>query len=332
MSRIRTIKPEFWTSEQVVECSTTARLLFIGIWNFADDRGVLPASIRQLKMLVFPGDDFTVGHMTGFVKELVSQGLLAEFEGDDGREYWAVTGWKHQKIEKPNYKYPAPPAEFSDQSPNNRRPVADKSPTPRPRIGREGKGKERKGKDLRVIGAISEIADPAPVIVASPTAPPDAPPIPAIGTSEPPAPAIPAIPKRAGPAETTGTRLPADWVLPADWEAWSLAEQPTWTAPYCRRIADSFRDYWIGMPGARGRKSNWLATWRNWVRREGQMKPAITGGKSYVTARGGTAYVPAAVSAVQGNLAILAQYGMTAGDGPPTGSTLEGEFSHACTG
>ena len=42
MARIRTIKPEFWTSEQVVDCSPTARLLFIGLWNFCDDGGVHP--------------------------------------------------------------------------------------------------------------------------------------------------------------------------------------------------------------------------------------------------------------------------------------------------
>jgi len=28
-----------------------------------------------------------------------------------------------------------------------------------------------------------------------------------------------------------------------------------------------FRDYWISVPDAKGRKKNWDATWRNWVRR-----------------------------------------------------------------
>ena len=39
MARIRSIKPEFWTAEQVMECSPMARLLFIGMWNFCDDGG-----------------------------------------------------------------------------------------------------------------------------------------------------------------------------------------------------------------------------------------------------------------------------------------------------
>ena len=59
MARIRTIKPEFWTSEQVMECSPLARLLFIGVWNFCDDAGNHPMSAKTLKALVFPGDDIT---------------------------------------------------------------------------------------------------------------------------------------------------------------------------------------------------------------------------------------------------------------------------------
>jgi hypothetical protein len=45
MARIRTIKPEFWTDEKVVECSFEARLMFIGMFNFADDKGNLVRSL-----------------------------------------------------------------------------------------------------------------------------------------------------------------------------------------------------------------------------------------------------------------------------------------------
>ena len=30
---------------------------------------------------------------------------------------------------------------------------------------------------------------------------------------------------------------------------------------------DRFRDYWAAQPGAKGRKTDWAATWRNWARR-----------------------------------------------------------------
>lgn len=59
MARIRTIKPEFWTSEQVMNCSRDARLLFIGLWNFCDDYGRHPANSKQLKALIFPDDNLS---------------------------------------------------------------------------------------------------------------------------------------------------------------------------------------------------------------------------------------------------------------------------------
>ena len=30
---------------------------------------------------------------------------------------------------------------------------------------------------------------------------------------------------------------------------------------------ERFRDYWTAQPGAKGRKTDWAATWRNWARR-----------------------------------------------------------------
>ncbi|MEF8755957.1 MAG: hypothetical protein V5B60_18825 [Accumulibacter sp.] len=114
MARIRTIKPEFWTSEQVMELSPLARLAFIGLWNFCDDRGVHPASPKTLKAEVFPADDVTAAQVEQWVAEMVKQGLLLEFSAD-GRNWWSVTGWHHQLINRPSTYFPqltlAKPAE-----------------------------------------------------------------------------------------------------------------------------------------------------------------------------------------------------------------------------
>ena len=56
MARIRTIKPEFWTDKKIIRLSRDARLFFIGLWNFADDNGVLEADPLQLKAWIFPVD------------------------------------------------------------------------------------------------------------------------------------------------------------------------------------------------------------------------------------------------------------------------------------
>lgn len=59
-----------------------------------------------------------------------------------------------------------------------------------------------------------------------------------------------------------GTRLPDDWSPSDDDRAFATA-----LGVAVEREAASFRDYWTSKPGADGRKTNWSATWRNWVRR-----------------------------------------------------------------
>lgn len=166
MARIRSVKPEFFTSEQVVECSPTARLLFIGMWCFCDDRGVHPASLARLKMEVFPNDAFTSDQIQALINELLQRGLITTYQvGSEA--FWAIPTWrKHQKIEKPTYRYPAPPADqahakIDDQSTKEpakteatHRAVDEKSPKSRRAVGEvstpdrngmESNGVERKG-------------------------------------------------------------------------------------------------------------------------------------------------------------------------------------------
>lgn len=61
-----------------------------------------------------------------------------------------------------------------------------------------------------------------------------------------------------------GTRLAADWSLPDDWKKWAASERPDVDAT---REGQCFADYWHGVAGAKGRKADWEATWRNWIRR-----------------------------------------------------------------
>ena len=63
--------------------------------------------------------------------------------------------------------------------------------------------------------------------------------------------------------EDRATRLPADWTLPDDWRAWAEAERSD-IDPATE--AAKFRDHWRSQPGVKGRRTDWLATWRNWIR------------------------------------------------------------------
>lgn len=137
MARIRTTKPEFWTSEQVMECSPIARLLFIGMWNFCDDGGNHPASARTLKAEIFPSDDFTSTDVQRLLDELSSNSLIKLYTAQ-GKDFYHVTGWdKHQKIDRPTIKHPP----FSEELETTRRTLGEASPP-------EGKGREWNGKDL----------------------------------------------------------------------------------------------------------------------------------------------------------------------------------------
>lgn len=63
----------------------------------------------------------------------------------------------------------------------------------------------------------------------------------------------------------TGTRLPEDWKPSAEDVAYCKTERPELQPS---KVAQNFFDYWIAKPGKDGRKVDWSATWRSWVRKE----------------------------------------------------------------
>lgn len=107
MARIRTIKPDFWTDERVVELSPWARLLFIGLWNFADDDGRMVYSPKRIKMQIFPADSVECSEL---FDELRRDELVEVYEVD-GKEFLQITNFsKHQKIDRRSAsKHPPPP-------------------------------------------------------------------------------------------------------------------------------------------------------------------------------------------------------------------------------
>ena len=65
-------------------------------------------------------------------------------------------------------------------------------------------------------------------------------------------------------SKARGTRLPDGWLPDDDLIAWTKVNAP---AAANALELDRFRDYWTAQPGAKGRKTDWAATWRNWARR-----------------------------------------------------------------
>lgn len=76
------------------------------------------------------------------------------------------------------------------------------------------------------------------------------------------------------PAGARGTALPKDWRLPKPWGEWALQEFPHLTQAAIREMANEFADHWHANSNRReGKKADWFAAWRNWVRRDAR-RPA----------------------------------------------------------
>ena len=130
MSRIRTIKPEFFTSEDIVSLTPLARLFYVSLWCEADREGRLEWKPRTLKMRYLPGDDCDV---VSLGKELTDLGMVVIYEVG-GKQYAEIPTFKrHQVINNRESNSDIPPRK------------ADASLTRASRVkaeGKEGKGRE----------------------------------------------------------------------------------------------------------------------------------------------------------------------------------------------
>ena len=94
MARIRTIKPEFFTSSDIVCMSPLSRLFYVSLWCEADREGRLNWSVKTLKFRYFPADDCDVEEMAN---ELVKNGLIVIYEVD-GKQYAEIPTFKSHQV------------------------------------------------------------------------------------------------------------------------------------------------------------------------------------------------------------------------------------------
>ncbi|MCP3701054.1 MAG: hypothetical protein GY920_21555 [Aliivibrio sp.] len=130
MARIRTIKPEFFTSESVLSVSPLARLLFIGLWCEADREGRLKWKPKTLKFRYLPADSVNIEKLCD---ELESEGMICTY-CISGVDYCEIPGFSSHQVINNREKDSELPSRDSDAS------------TTRESGRKEGKeGKERKG-------------------------------------------------------------------------------------------------------------------------------------------------------------------------------------------
>ncbi len=219
MARIRTIKPEFFTSEDIVCLSPLARLFYVSLWCESDRAGRFEWKPKTFKLRYLPGDSCDVDMLA---QELFDAGLVILYEAN-GKTYAEIpTFEKHQVINNRESESTIPPRV-------NHASITRESGR---KEGMEGKG--RKGKDS---GEPSQSDD------SSPTSQPVVS-IPMVDGSEYPVTAeMIAEWSQAYPAVDVEQQL-------REMRAWSVANQANRKTP---RGVNSFIVRWLSKDQDRGR-------------------------------------------------------------------------------
>jgi hypothetical protein len=150
MARIRTVKPELWTSPGIVRLDPFARLLYIGSWNFADDHGLLPDDPERLRLQVLPADNIDANHL---VDTLCTSGHYVRVVAPNGDRLLSIPTFStHQRIDKRTAGKWGDPATWGTDSAQFPTGPAASPPIPTyPHPGMEGNGMD-----------LSSARDPAP--------------------------------------------------------------------------------------------------------------------------------------------------------------------------
>lgn len=234
MARARNIKPGFFKNYDLADCGPLCQVLFAGLWCLADREGRLEDKPRLIKAEVFPYYDCDIN------------GELTKLE----RLSFVRRYISHGKdiIEILNFK--------KHQSPHNTEKASEL-----------GSYEERD-----VVSPCFETIHETNEIVTVDSR--------KSNYGNPPDSLIPdsliadSLSRDASAKpqpESRGTSLPKDWQPTEEHIAFCKSERPDLDPT---TVGNRFRDFWIAKPGKEGRKADWMATWRNWVRNERGAKPS----------------------------------------------------------
>ena len=104
------VKPDFFDSGSLAECSHSARLAFIGLWVMGDDKGNVKLSIKKLRKQIFPFDEITDEDFQGYLAELEKVGCIKAYEVDGDEYITTVNFTVYQTVKNPSKtNIPEPP-------------------------------------------------------------------------------------------------------------------------------------------------------------------------------------------------------------------------------
>lgn len=246
MSRIRTIKPQFFSSPDTAKASRGARILYVAMWCWANDWGIGETNINGLLGLAFPDSD-------GVTREELLD-MLAEirdcygvvFYSVRGRNYYAIPAWDdHQTTQRrASLKFPLENDPFS--TPDLRIPKKLGISEHKQGNSKSGKGKgnittQVSNQVTVVVGGVGGVCNGAELQTA-------------------PADAVARTPR--------GSRMP-DGYMPTESTIQAMRQEfPGVSRQEWESEHRQFCDYWQSQSGAKATKVDWDATWRGWMRRE----------------------------------------------------------------
>lgn len=142
--RIRSIKPEFWRSDDITELSIEDRLLFIGLWSYVDDNGVGKDKLASIAADLFAGDieadpHGTFARVSRGLRNLASVGRISRYTVENS-PYLHITNWeKHQRVDRPNKpRYPLPTSDDAEPREDHAEPSRQSREAPSSGTGEQG--------------------------------------------------------------------------------------------------------------------------------------------------------------------------------------------------
>lgn len=148
MARIRTIKPDAFTSDSLSSVPRGTRWTFAGLWTYADDKGRARDDVRLIKAALYPLDDaVTLADVAHDLDLLAGIGGICRYIVA-GRGYLHMPKWHHQKINRPT-PAKSPPCPLHEDGENGHVLPVEDSVSDHGALSEssawEGKGREGKG-------------------------------------------------------------------------------------------------------------------------------------------------------------------------------------------
>jgi len=227
------VRQGFWSSPHHPP-DPWARLLFMAMWNFADDYGVGSCGTRELLGFAFPNDRNITEDYLEILLRQVGEAYGVTYYTVGGRPFYAIPSWPlHQKVPHPS-KTRNPGVDEAEQwlyqdlcdiSSDSHESHMTPSVKPRQVVAKLSPKYKEKEKEKE------KVKDPPP-------------------------------PSGGQHNALRGTRLPDNWQPPDEVMA-KLASR----YPHVRLdlILDEFLNYWTALPGPKALKLDWVKTFTNRV-------------------------------------------------------------------